>query len=122
MGLRGEQRPQSGNGEHFVDVCDPEANVPRPAHVVRLLERDLLPARGTVKSEQFQKQIRGPAKGNLQETNAHVDGFRVLQKTGRSREPLILEVPKGLLDTGIKERVIEACRLLEIGNDDIDVS
>jgi hypothetical protein len=33
-----------------------------------------------------------------------------------------LEVPKGLLDTGIEERVIEACRFFEIGNDDIDVS
>ena len=68
------------------------------------------------------KQIRGPAKRNLQETNAHVDGFWILQKTGRPREPLILEVPKGLLDTGIEERVIEACRFFEIGNDDIDVS
>src|SRR6266566_5852978 len=73
--------------EHFVDVCDSEANVPRPADVVCLPGRYLLPAGRTVKREQFQKQILGPAKWNLQETNAHIDGFRVFQKTGRPREP-----------------------------------
>jgi hypothetical protein len=34
----------------------------------------------------------------------------------------LLEVPKGLLDTGIEECVIEVCRFFEIGHDDIDVS
>lgn len=108
--------------EHFVDVCDPEANVPRPADVVRLPGRDLLLAGRTVKREQFQKQILRPAKWDLQETNAHVDGFRVFQKTGRPRKPQILEVWKGLLDARIEERLIKACRLFEIGHHDIDVS
>lgn len=43
-------------------------------------------------------------------------------KTGRPREPRILEVRKGLLDTRIEESSIEARRLLEIGDNDIDVS
>jgi hypothetical protein len=93
--------------EHFVDVCDPEANVPRPADIVRLPGHDLLPAGRIVKGEQFQKQILRSAKRNLQETNAHIDGFRILQKTGRPRESRILEVRKGLLNARIKERFIK---------------
>jgi hypothetical protein len=59
---------------------------------------------------------------DLQETNAHIDGFRVFQKTSRPCEPNILEVRKCLLDARIEERLIEACRLFEIGHNDIDVS
>jgi hypothetical protein len=108
--------------EHFVDVGDPEANVSRPANVVRLAGGDLLPAGRAVKRDQFQKQILGPTQWNLQKTNAHIDGFRVFQKTGRPREPHIPEVPQGLLNARIEESLIKACRLFEIGHNDIDVA
>ena len=108
--------------EHFVDVGDPEANVPRPADVVRLPGRDLLPAGRTVKREQLKKQIVRAPKRKLQETNAYIDGFRVFQKAGRPRKPHILEVRKGLLDARIEERLIESCRLFQIGHHDVDVS
>ena len=38
-------------GEHFVDLGDPEANMPRPAHVVRLPGHNLLPAGRMVKDK-----------------------------------------------------------------------
>ena len=99
--------------EHFVDVGDPEANVPRPADIVRLPGGDFLPAGRIVKREQFQKQFLRLAKRNLQETNAHIDGVGILQKTRQSpRKPHILEVRKGLLNTRIEERLIEARHLL----------
>ena len=52
--------------EHLVDVCHPEAYVPRAADVVRFPGRDLLPAGRTVKREQFQIQILRTNKRNLQ--------------------------------------------------------
>jgi len=80
--------------EHFVDVSDPQANVPRPAHVVGPSRRDLLPPRRVMKDEQFQKQILRPAKRNLEKANTHIYGFRLRQKPADRANPRFLKCGK----------------------------
>jgi hypothetical protein len=75
-----------------------------------------------MKDKQFKKQILRSLKGKLQETNTHIDRFRVVQKPRRPRESHIFEVRKGLLDAGTEKRLIESRCLFEIGYDHVNVS
>ena len=72
--------------EHFVDVGDPQANMPRPADVVRSSGEISCRPRRVMKDKQLQKQILRSLKGTLRK--------RMLTSTdsARPKNPLTSQI------------------------------